>query len=80
MYIEFYFFLKISSIGKGICVLIGISRDDNQEDIEYIVRKILNLRLFSNPDSDKRWDKSVKDLNLEILSVSQVKYTFYLGK
>ena len=35
-------------------------------------RKILNLRLFDNPDSGKAWDKSVTDLGLEVLCVSQV--------
>ncbi|KAF7637230.1 D-aminoacyl-tRNA deacylase, partial [Meloidogyne graminicola] len=61
----------ISSIGRGICVLIGICREDVDEDIEYIVRKILNLRLFENPENGKRWDKSIVDLGLEVLSVSQ---------
>uniref|UniRef100_A0A915P3X4 D-aminoacyl-tRNA deacylase n=1 Tax=Meloidogyne floridensis TaxID=298350 RepID=A0A915P3X4_9BILA len=61
----------ISSIGRGICVLIGISREDGDEDIEYMVRKILNLRIFEDPENGKRWDKSVVDLGLEVLSVSQ---------
>jgi len=52
--------------------LIGISREDGDEDIEYMVRKILNLRIFENPENGKRWDKSVVDLGLEVLSVSQV--------
>lgn len=38
----------------------------------YSVRKIINLRLFPNQDHSRNWDKSVKDLNLEILCVSQV--------
>jgi D-tyrosyl-tRNA(Tyr) deacylase len=63
---------KVSSIGKGLCVLVGLCRDDGKEDVEYIVRKLLNLRLFENPETQKRWDKSVKDLQLEILCVSQV--------
>uniref|UniRef100_A0A914N165 D-aminoacyl-tRNA deacylase n=1 Tax=Meloidogyne incognita TaxID=6306 RepID=A0A914N165_MELIC len=61
----------ISSIGRGICVLIGIGREDGDEDIEYMVRKILNLRIFEDPENGKRWDKSVVDLGLEVLSVSQ---------
>lgn len=36
----------VSKIGPGLSVLLGISRDDTQADLEYIVRKILNLRLF----------------------------------
>ncbi|GLH16746.1 D-aminoacyl-tRNA deacylase [Gryllus bimaculatus] len=64
----------ISSIGNGLCVLIGISREDSASDIEYIVRKILNIRLF-NGENGKRWDVSVKEKGLEILCVSQ--FTLY---
>ena len=35
-------------------------------------RKLLNLRIFDNPDNQKPWDKSVIDLGLEVLCVSQV--------
>ncbi|KAK7789035.1 hypothetical protein R5R35_006535 [Gryllus longicercus] len=62
----------ISSIGNGLCVLIGISREDSASDIE--VRKILNIRLF-NGENGKRWDVSVKEKGLEILCVSQ--FTLY---
>ncbi|CAD5113357.1 unnamed protein product [Dimorphilus gyrociliatus] len=64
----------VSEIGKGLCVLVGISRDDNKKDMEFIVRKILNLRVFDD-ENGKRWAKSAKDLNLEILCVSQ--FTLY---
>ncbi|KAM7446574.1 D-tyrosyl-tRNA(Tyr) deacylase [Porites harrisoni] len=59
----------ISSIGKGLCVLVGISKYDTSKEIEYMVRKILNLRVFD--DNGQRWKKSVVDKNLEILCVSQ---------
>jgi D-tyrosyl-tRNA(Tyr) deacylase len=77
----------ISSIERGLCVLVGIHRDDTHEDIEFVfvvyiisslqiihhfsVRKILNTRLFDG-DNEKRWDKSVKDLQFGVLCVSQV--------
>lgn len=64
----------ISSIGRGICILVGISKDDTPKEREYIVRKILNLRLFDD-ENDKRWAKSVRDKQLEILCVSQ--FTLY---
>ncbi|XP_066282649.1 D-aminoacyl-tRNA deacylase-like [Branchiostoma lanceolatum] len=64
----------VSSIGRGLCVLIGVSRDDTPKDMEYIVRKILNLRVFDD-DQEKRWAHSVKDKNYEILCVSQ--FTLY---
>ncbi|VDK18871.1 unnamed protein product [Anisakis simplex] len=61
----------ISSIDRGICVLIGLNRDDSDEDAEYIARKLVNVRLFENKETGKRWDKSVKDMQYEILCVSQ---------
>ena len=64
----------IASIGRGICVLIGIHVKDTPKERETIVRKILNLRIFDD-EKNKRWSKSVKDLNLEILCVSQ--FTLY---
>ena len=64
----------ISSIGKGICVLVGIHVKDTAKERDTIVRKLLNLRLFED-EGNKRWSKSVKDLNLEILCVSQ--FTLY---
>jgi D-aminoacyl-tRNA deacylase len=70
--VNFNLNLKISSIGRGVCVLIGICREDGDDDVDYIIRKILNLRIFENPENGKRWDKSVVDLGLEVLSVSQV--------
>ncbi|KAK7071498.1 D-tyrosyl-tRNA(Tyr) deacylase [Halocaridina rubra] len=64
----------ISSIGRGVCVLIGIHKNDTPADIEYIVRKILNTRIFEDANG-KRWQIGVKDAGLEILSVSQ--FTLY---
>ncbi|XP_073484070.1 D-aminoacyl-tRNA deacylase 1 isoform X1 [Aquarana catesbeiana] len=61
---------QVSSIGRGICVLLGISVEDTQKDIDYMVRKILNLRIFAD-DSGKHWSKSVMDKQYEVLCVSQ---------
>eukprot|EP00731_Ephydatia_muelleri_P031048 Em0022g562a len=61
----------VSSIGRGLCVLLGISRDDEQKEADWMARKITSLRLFPDPASNKAWDKSVSDLGLEILCVSQ---------
>ncbi|CAD6187031.1 unnamed protein product [Caenorhabditis auriculariae] len=63
----------ISSIGRGVCVLVGVSKDDTEEDMDFIIRKILKLRLF--PSESRPWDKSVSELDLEVLSVSQ--FTLY---
>ncbi|KNE59225.1 D-tyrosyl-tRNA(Tyr) deacylase [Allomyces macrogynus ATCC 38327] len=64
----------ISSVGKGLCVLVGITRDDTPDDMEYIIRKILNTRLWEDKDGEA-WKTSVKVASLEILCVSQ--FTLY---
>uniref|UniRef100_A0A8C4N382 D-aminoacyl-tRNA deacylase n=1 Tax=Eptatretus burgeri TaxID=7764 RepID=A0A8C4N382_EPTBU len=61
---------QVSSIGKGLCVLLGISRDDTQRDIDFMIRKLLNLRIFED-DSGKMWTRSISDRGLEILCISQ---------
>ncbi|XP_022072802.1 D-aminoacyl-tRNA deacylase 1 [Acanthochromis polyacanthus] len=61
---------QISSIGRGLCVLLGISVEDTQKDADYIVRKILNLRLFED-ENGRAWTKSVMDRDFEVLCVSQ---------
>ncbi|XP_001374119.1 D-aminoacyl-tRNA deacylase 1 isoform X1 [Monodelphis domestica] len=61
---------QISSIGRGICVLLGISMEDTQKELEHMVRKILNLRVFED-ESGKHWSKSVMDKQYEVLCVSQ---------
>merc|ERR1719284_311182 len=64
----------VASIGKGFVALIGIHRDDTKTEMEYIVRKLLGLRLWED-EGGRRWAKSAKDLDLEILCVSQ--FTLY---
>jgi D-tyrosyl-tRNA(Tyr) deacylase len=59
----------ISEIGPGLLLLLGIGHDDDQEDIEYIVRKTVHLRIFS--DSQGNLNYSLLDTGGEILIVSQ---------
>ncbi|KAM9058942.1 D-aminoacyl-tRNA deacylase 1 isoform 2-T2 [Megaptera novaeangliae] len=61
---------QISAIGRGICVLLGISLEDTQKELEHMVRKILNLRVFED-ESGKHWSKSVMDKQYEVLCISQ---------
>ncbi|XP_013873751.1 D-aminoacyl-tRNA deacylase 1 isoform X3 [Austrofundulus limnaeus] len=61
---------QVSSIERGLCVLLGISVEDTQKDAEYMVRKILNLRLFED-ESGRAWSRSVMERELEVLCVSQ---------
>uniref|UniRef100_A0A1Q3F3T4 D-aminoacyl-tRNA deacylase n=1 Tax=Culex tarsalis TaxID=7177 RepID=A0A1Q3F3T4_CULTA len=65
----------VSSIGRGLCVLVGISSDDNANDVDWMARKLLNIRLFEDPANGKRWSQSVLDQRLELLCVSQ--FTLY---
>ncbi|MFZ6024512.1 MAG: D-aminoacyl-tRNA deacylase [Bacteroidota bacterium] len=57
------------SIGKGLLVLVGIEDIDTQEDIEWLSNKIANIRIFN--DADGVMNLSVKDIDGEILLVSQ---------
>lgn len=59
----------VGRIGKGITVFIGVVGDDTQEDIDWLAEKIVNLRIFD--DEDDKMNLSVKDVDGEILIVSQ---------
>ncbi|WWC69501.1 D-tyrosyl-tRNA(Tyr) deacylase [Kwoniella pini CBS 10737] len=60
----------ISSIGKGLLVLVGIDRYDEPNDATQIIKKVLTARLFDD-EQGGMWKKSVKDINGEVLCVSQ---------
>ncbi|KAG5464107.1 hypothetical protein LSCM1_00287 [Leishmania martiniquensis] len=61
----------VGSIQKGLAVLVGIARDDTVDDMEYVVRKILGVRVWSNEDGSKMWCRNVKEVDGEVLLVSQ---------
>ncbi|XP_058723405.1 uncharacterized protein LOC131595138 isoform X2 [Vicia villosa] len=65
----------VSEIGPGLLVLVGIHDSDSDADADYICRKVLNMRLFTNEDSGKAWDHSVMQKNYQVLLVSQ--FTLY---
>lgn len=60
-------------IQKGLVLLVGFTHDDSIEDIDYIVKKVVNLRIFD--DSEGVMNLSVLDTSKEILSISQ--FTLY---
>ena len=64
---------EVGSIGPGLVVLLGISREDGEEEARHIVGKVVNLRLLA--DLDGRFSSSALDLGAELLIVSQ--FTLY---
>jgi len=60
-------------IKKGLVVLLGVGREDEEEDAEYLAEKVSNLRIF--PDENDRMNLSVLDVGGEILVISQ--FTLY---
>lgn len=58
-----------SAIGNGLLILVGIENEDNQTDIEWLTRKLLNLRIFN--DENGVMNKSVRDINGDLLIISQ---------
>lgn len=59
----------VGSIKKGLVLLVGIAPDDTTEDIEYLVGKIIKMRIFE--DEAEKMNDSITDIGGEILSVSQ---------
>lgn len=59
----------ISSIGRGLLVFIGAEKGDSEKEIDYLAKKVSQLRIFE--DRDGKINYSVKDIGGEILVVSQ---------
>lgn len=59
----------VGKIGKGFMLLIGIDENDERTDADWIVQKILNLRIFG--DENGKLNLSIKDIAGEILCISQ---------
>ncbi|NMG10548.1 D-aminoacyl-tRNA deacylase [Brasilonema sp. UFV-L1] len=65
----------IGKIGRGLNLLVGIADTDTHVELDWMVRKCLELRLFPEPEGDERWQKSVQEISGELLVVSQ--FTLY---
>ncbi len=59
----------VGEIGKGLMLLIGVDESDELADADWLVKKILHVRVFS--DDEGKMNHSVRDVNGEILCISQ---------
>lgn len=63
----------VGAIDSGLVILLGVGEEDAFEDIQYVVDKIINMRIF--PDQEGKMNLSIKDIEASILVVSQ--FTLY---
>ena len=63
----------VGEIGKGMLVLLGVHRDDSLSEVQWVVKKVAHLRIF--PDDEGKMNKSLLDINGDVLVVSQ--FTLY---
>ena len=64
---------KVSAIGKGLLVLVGVETGDTEEDVKWLVGKTAGLRIFD--DENGVMNKSIQDIDGEALAVSQFTLT-----
>ncbi len=61
--------IEVARIGRGLNILLGVMQGDTSEDIEKLVRKIINMRIF--PNDAGKFDKNILQIDGEALVVSQ---------
>ncbi len=59
----------IGNINQGLLILLGVAHEDTQADADWLVNKIVQMRIFA--DEDGKMNKSMQDLNADLLIVSQ---------
>jgi D-aminoacyl-tRNA deacylase len=66
--------VTVGQIGRGLNLLVGIAPTDTDTELDWMVRKVLSLRLFPS-EGQERWDLSVCEIQGELLVISQ--FTLY---
>ena len=59
----------IGKIDKGLVILVGVTHDDTMEDVNYLAKKVANLRIFE--DEEGKTNLSIQEVQGQILSISQ---------
>jgi D-tyrosyl-tRNA(Tyr) deacylase len=59
----------VGSIGRGLVVFVGVAEGDSSSDADYLVNKLVNLRIFA--DKEEKFNLSALDIKAELLLVSQ---------
>lgn len=65
----------VGKIERGLNLLVGISSHDTEAELDWMVRKCLELRIFPDGENGDRFSKSVQEINGELLVISQ--FTLY---
>ena len=63
--------MTTGKIEKGLVILVGVTHDEEQADIDYLVNKTVNLRIFSAVDGTSGFDLSLMDVGGSVLLISQ---------
>ncbi|KAF8305688.1 D-tyrosyl-tRNA deacylase [Trypanosoma cruzi cruzi] len=61
----------VGAVGRGIVALVGMHRDDTVDDVNYVARKLLGLRIWPSEDGKKTWERCVKQIDGGVLLISQ---------
>ncbi len=65
----------VGKIGRGLNLLVAIAATDTEEELDWMARKCIELRLFPDDADGDKWEKSVREINGELLVISQ--FTLY---
>lgn len=57
----------ISSIAKGLLVFAAVDKSDTPKDVESMASKVLKVKLWDDPDGEKKWKKNVTEIEGEVL-------------